>query len=238
MKKTSLIVIALLLFIHSIFSQNSKEDSALYRSAVINAMYPAPEKVNTNLVVIDESNPNLVWKVIDGEKYLLAAAWKQNDSYYRAKLDTIYDTANYPVWVTIAPELKERMSHENFTDTTYRLAQLLGLPPNTVYNYFVELWVKPTDLFRPCPDKEITDNQCETCFPSDADSSHRAWINELRIKSYYDCNLYSRYPWTELGYTYDWDPGNPNHFGLSEFVIGKNKKVYVNAIYTTGDYLH
>lgn len=238
MKIALLVLTAFIFSFHSGYSQTTSQDNLLYRSAINNSMYPTPDKVDSNLVVIDESNPKLVWKIIAGEKYVLAVSWKKDAAYYQKSLDTIYDTRNYPIWVTTAPELKERIAGEKFTDLNYRLVQLLGLPPNTVYNYFIEMWVKPQDLFRPCPDKEINDSRCETCFPAGTDSGHIAWINELRINSYYNCNLYSQYPWTELGYTYDWNPENTSHFGLSEFVVGKNKKVYIKAIYSTADYFN
>ncbi len=238
MKRTLFILTAFLLLFRFVYSQNTREDSLLYRSAISNSMYPTQEKIDSNLVIVSENNPKLIWKIIDNEKYILVATWKQNVSYYRAKLDTIYDTGNYPIWVTAAPELKERIANEKFTDINYRLIQLLGLPPNAVYTYFVEFWVKPQDIFRPCPDKEINDNSCQTCFPADADKDYMTWFNENRISRYYQCNLFEQYPWTELGYTYDWNPEDLSHFGLSEFVIGKNKKVYVKAIYTTEEYFN
>ena len=46
-----------------------------------------------------------------------------------------------------------------------------------------------------------------------------------------------KYPWTQLGYTYDWNPENKSHVGLSEFVIGENKNIVIKAIYSTNDYL-
>lgn len=43
------------------------------------------------------------------------------------------------------------------------------------------------------------------------------------------------YPWTRLGYTYDW--GNPRaDMGLSEFVIKKGAEIAINSVYTTEDY--
>lgn len=36
---------------------------------------------------------------------------------------------------------------------------------------------------------------------------------------------------------YDWNPENKSHVGLSEFVIGANKKIVVKGIYKTDDYL-
>jgi len=44
-----------------------------------------------------------------------------------------------------------------------------------------------------------------------------------------------KYPWTRLGYTYDW--GNPCHeVGLSEFVIKKDAEVIVEDIETVEEY--
>jgi hypothetical protein len=64
------------------------------------------------------------------------------------------------------------------------------------------------------------------------------WINENRISRYYQCDLYDRYPWTQLGYTYDWDPKNKTHIGLSEFIISSNRTIYLNKIYSINDYLN
>lgn len=210
----------------------------MYRKSIENAMSPGPEKIDTNLVAINHQNKQLIWKKIEGEDYILVVTWKQNVSYYKPFVDsTAYNTGGYPIWVTTAPELLQRMKQEKAKDVDLRLIQLLGLPPNSVYNYFVEFWVKPDDLFRPCPDNEIDDGRCDLCFPDNTDSTYIAWINSNRISRYYQCELYDNYPWTQLGYTYDWNPRNKSHIGLSEFVIGKNEDVYVKAIYTTEEYL-
>lgn len=213
-------------------------DEALYRQSIQNSIYPTADKVSEQLVPITKDNRNLIWKTIDGEDYLLVVSWKQNVSFYRQYLDSaFYNTGKYPIWATTAPELKQRVLKEHPMNISRRLVQLLGLPPNATYSYFVEFWVRPSDLFRPCPDKEITDRKCETCFPNQTDSAHIAWINENRVSRYYQCDLYSQYPWTQLGYTYDWSPENKTHVGLSEFVIGPSKKIVVKAIYKTEEYL-
>jgi hypothetical protein len=213
-------------------------DSNLYRQSIQNAIYPEPGKVYDKLVPVTKQNQNLVWKNIGGEDYILVVTWKQNISYYKPYLDSaFFNTGKFPIWITTAPELKQRMKQEKLKDVDRRLVQLLGLPPNSVYSYFVEFWVKPADLFRPCPDKEITDSKCETCFPEKTDPDHISWINENRISRYYQAELYQQYPWTQLGYTYDWNPKNKSHVGLSEFVIGLNKNIVVKAIYTTKEYL-
>jgi hypothetical protein len=240
--KTSLLLLVLLLFeacqTLKTAHQETPTDAFLYQKSIENAIYPEAAKVDTSLVFVGKQNKNLVWKNINGEDYLLVVTWKQNVTYYKQYLDSaFYNTGSYPIWITTAPELQQRMKLEKPKDVNRRLIQLLGLPPNSVYSYFVEFWVKPADLFRPCPDQEITDKKCDICFPEKADPTHIAWINSNRISRYYQCDLYSQYPWTQLGYTYDWNPDNKSHVGLSEFVIGANKKIVVKGIYTTAEYL-
>lgn len=231
MVKFSLLIAALLIVLNT-FSQSERD---LYKYAMYNSIYPDSSKVYDGLVSINSDNEWLNRKRIDGEEYILVCTWKQNVSFY-SKSEK-FNTGNFPIWVTAAPELKNRIRKEAPADTNLRLIQLLGLPPGSTYSYFVEIWVRPQDLFRPCPDKEITDSKCDLCFPSGADAEHVAWINENRISRYYQCDLYSQYPWGQLGYTYDWCPSNTTHVGLSEFVIGKNKTVYINRIVTTKEYL-
>jgi hypothetical protein len=240
--KTSLLLALVLTFMAcqttNIADRTAKNDTFLYQQCIKNSIYPEASKVSDKLVPVVKQNQNLIWKTIKGEDYILVVTWKQNITYYKQYLDSaFYNTGKYPIWITTAPELKHRMHQEKAKNTDRRLIQLLGLPPNSVYSYFVEFWVKPSDLFRPCPDREITDSKCETCFPNQTDSEHISWINENRISRYYQCDLSQQYPWTQLGYTYDWNPKNKSHVGLSEFVIGANKKIIVKAIYTTTEYL-
>jgi hypothetical protein len=221
----------------NITNQKNNDAAYLYQQSIGNAMSPDSAKVFTNLVDIDKQNKNLVWKQINGEDYILVVSWKQNITYYKQYKDSVfYNTGKYPIWVCTSPELQQRMKTEKYTDVNLRLKQLLGLPPTSVYSFFVEFWVKPADLFRPCPDKEINDKKCDLCFPSNTDTEHITWINQNRIERYYQCDLYNKYPWTQLGYTYDWNPQNKTHVGLSEFVIGTNKKIVVKDIYTTDEY--
>ena len=231
MKNILLATIALLISFN-VIGQTNRE---LYKLSIINSIYPESSEICTNLVQINDSNKTLIRKNINGEEYILVCTWKQNVSFYQK--DTVFNTGTYPIWVTTAPELKNRIKKESPKDVNLRLIQLLGLPPTAQYSYFVEFWVRPVDLFRPCPDKEITDSKCDLCFPEGTDPEHIKWINENRISRYYQCDLYYQYPWCQLGYTYDWNPKNKSHFGLSEFIIGTNKTIYINRIVTTLEYL-
>ena len=231
MKNILLATIALLISFN-VIGQTNRE---LYKLSIINSIYPDSSEICNKLVQINDSNKTLIRKNINGEEYILVCTWKQNVSFYQK--DTVFNTGTYPIWVTTAPELKNRIKKESPKDVNLRLIQLLGLPPTAQYSYFVEFWVRPVDLFRPCPDKEITDSKCDLCFPEGTDAEHIKWINENRISRYYQCDLYYQYPWGQLGYTYDWNPKNKSHFGLSEFIIGSNKTIYINRIVTTLEYL-
>ncbi|NOQ72284.1 MAG: hypothetical protein GQ574_09800 [Crocinitomix sp.] len=214
----------------------SKEQ--VYQSAIENAMSPAPDKVYNNLIAINPQNENLTWQTIDGEEYVLMVSWKGNASYYEPYVDSsVYNTGPYEIWVSASPELLTVFSQDEVLDTNLRIKQMLGLPPSSTYNYFVEFWVKPADLFRPCADNEITDQKCDLCFPTPTDSTYINWINSNRVSRYYDCELSNKYPWTQLGYTYDWNVKNLDHVGLSEFVIKPNANIIVEAVYPTAAYL-
>ncbi len=210
----------------------------VYLQSIEDACLPTEGEIFDKLFSINPGNTDLIRKEINGEEYILTVSWKNTVKYYVNDPQTgFYNTGKYQIWVTAAPQLLERVAKLNMKDPDMRLKQLLGLPPNSEYGYFVEFWVKPEDLFRPCPDAEINDSSCGLCFPEATDSTYIHWINQSRIDRYYPCDIYDKYPWTQLGYTYDWNPQNKSHIGLSEYVIDVNKEVVVHKIYTTEEYI-
>ena len=235
-------IIAVLILSFSGFSQislTSNYDSIDYRTAIKNAMFPDRSNIYNGLVSITKQNKELTWNSIDGEDFVLMVVWRENIAPYLQYKDTgYYNTGEkWPLWVTAAPELRKRMRSERIDDPIRRMKELLGYPPNSKYSHIVEFWVRPQDLFRPCPDNEISDKSCDICFPSNVDPAYMEWVNQTRINRYYQCDLYSQYPYTGLGYTYDWNPKNKTHVGLSEFVIKNNANIKVAGIYSTEDYL-
>jgi len=115
------------------------------------------------------------------------------------------------------------------TNLLFRLDELLGLPPGAPNDTVVELWVSPDYLFRPTPEPAIN------TVSAGLSASARAPLISVNARTpafwpyWYNGNYSTRYsfakgfnnayPYTQLGYTYDWDPNNPTHQGLSEFVI-------------------
>jgi len=219
---------------------NGSKTRITYMRSISDAAKPQPWEVDDNLIKITTENKELVWKDINGEKYLLVSSWKTDTTYYKNDVKTgTYNTGKYPIWVTTAPELQNMCKNEKFgrkEGLNLRLKQLFGLPPTVTKKFFVEFWVQPKDLFRPCPDPEIDDTSCELSFPKGTSEEYISWVNNLRIQSYYNPEWDANYPWTELGYTYDWNPKNKLHIGLSEFVIRVNSDIIVHDFITTADY--
>lgn len=212
----------------------------LYSQSVGDAAKPQLWEISQQLIAIKADNPQLVWKEINGESYLLVSSWKNEVKYYKNDPETgFYNTSKYPIWVTVVPELQKLCQEKKFgrkEGLDLRLKQLLGLPPDVKQQYFIEFWVRPQDLFRPCPDAEITDTTCGLAFPTTVSEAHKTWVNDLRLASYYNPDWNKNYPWTQLGYTYDWYPKNKNHVGLSKFLIGADKNVVIKDVYSTEEY--
>ncbi len=215
-----------------------------YKKALADAAQPSATERVFSLTKIAADNPNLVWKDIKGERYVLVSSWKADAKYYKNDPTTgFYNTSKYPIWVTAVPDLNERMATEKKKPykakvLDKRLKQLLGLPPNADKKVFVEFWVRPQDLIRPCVDTEVTDNSCDLFLPSgtNPDCENLIWLADQTRASFADSTLYNRYPFTQLGYTFDWKRKNKTHVGLSEFVIGKNKNVVVERVVETKAY--
>ncbi len=203
-----------------------------YVNAIDDAMIADTSEIDSHLTPITENNTSLIWQGNGSDKRVLMIVWtKYSSSYPAGQNVTIYwgDT-----WVTVAPELKNFFKvHPVSKEYTHlRVAQLLGLPSDTEDSYFAEVWVRPQDLFRPTPDNEINDTTAQLDFPVSVDPAYKKWFNDNIIDSYFP----KKYPWTRLGYTYDW--GNPNsHIGLSEFVIKNNSEIIVKSLQTTNDYI-
>lgn len=209
-----------------------------YLNAIKDAEIANSDEISKDLMAIVESNKKLVWKKEGSKKKVLVVTWTSWSGYFNWIGQPMTTTRD--IWITVVPDLKEfcKNQHRHPRNLSLRLEQLLGLPPNNGKQWFVEIWVDPDDLFRPSPDPEITDYESELDFPRPQklltiSPSHIDWINDLKSKMYGE----DGYPWTRLGYTYDW--GNPfSEIGLSEFVISKGAVIEIHSISYTIDYCY
>ena len=213
---------------------NHVELKAVYNAAIEDARIAEPHEINKNLVAVVPSNPALIWQKKERQNpYVLVATWTDYDGYASKVGQEM--TLAIDIWVTAVPEMKD-FCKELDDNLTVRLEQVLGLPPNSGYGKVVEIWVQPQDLFRPSADPEISDSQAEIDFRiankfMNISEEYLDWFNKQKKDSYKP----DGYPWTRLGYTYDW--GNPKeHVGLSEFIISKGSRVHIHSLASTAEY--
>ena len=236
---------------------------AAYWQAVEDARTPEPHEVFRDLTAITRHNSALTW---DGQGRVLVATWADWAGYTQNVGSQLIVTRD--VWVTVVPDLQTFCAAYTPTPEiplAARLSQVLGLPPEpaaqAAHRQVVEVWVDPQFLFRPSPDPEITDHEAELTFRTgnafiSVPSSYLQWFYAQYDQRYqYQGQPIALdgaappsalpYPWTQLGYTYDWgdradwatlDPDRPEHVGLSEFVVRQWSPVAVHAAHPPSDY--
>ncbi len=212
-----------------------------YRQAVVDAAFPSTAVISQNLIPIRPGNPDLVWSP-DGSK-VLVVTWKSQGSYekFLKPATTTPGNPDYAIWVTAAPQVKHFCSAAARTAVgkdglDLRLKQYLGLDRSWSYDVFVEMWVDPADLFRPCVDPEINDGVCNMQFSGSAPAvkgipGYRDFYANLYFKSFRSS---AGVPWTGLGYTYDW--GSPNRVGASEFILAPGSRYEIRGATPTVTY--
>ena len=210
-----------------------------YAVALQDAKVALPSEISDDLTAITPDNEDLVW---DDTGRVLMVTWTSYPGYdNQVGKET---TIGRETWVTAVPELRNfcRDFHPTPEEPlTLRLEQLLGLPPMVGKTRFVEVWVEPEDIFRPTPDDQITDTVAQltvpprSAFDSEEDYEFaRDWYNSQLAGQHYD-DPAKGYPWTRLGYTYDWC-NSDSEVGLSEFVIKAKSSAKVERVSTTEDY--
>ena len=122
-----------------------------------------------------------------------------------------------------------RENHDKVDNWDIRLKQLLGKAPDTDNRYFTVFWVRVTDMFRPAFFPEINTDMMNTAFTNtlEEDTSENAmWFKNWFDKTNATAYRKDGFPWTRLGYTYDW--GNPDSkYGLSEFIVKEGAEIEV-----------
>ncbi len=202
-----------------------------YQIAVEDAANPQEDEIDNNLWPITPDNPDLIWREVDGKPQVLMVTWTSWNGYDDKVGEKM--PLSREVWTTPGLQLQRFASQLNLSEEnlTLRLEQYLGLPYHDGKTKFVQMWVEPKDLFRPCPDPEISDTYCGLEFPSTVEPLHQEWVNEKILTSYGE----NGYPWTRLGYTYDW--GNiATETGGSEFVVRAGAEVEIDSVIDTVEY--
>lgn len=214
--------------------------NADYQKGVTDAAFPEQSEITDKLNPITPDNPNLVWN--EDKTKILVSTWKAQGSYekFMKPYTNTSDNPSYAVWVTAVPQVHEMCSkyaNQSKDALDMRLKQYLGLAPDWNYDVFVEMWVSPNDMFRPCVDPEVNDSTCNLNFGDSAPNvknipDYQDFYSDLYYKSY---RASAGVPWTGLGYTYDW--GNPDSdIGASEYILTPGAKYEIKRAVPTQEY--
>jgi hypothetical protein len=218
---------------------------------VYETVLPEPGEISHDLVAIDPTKPAHV------------VAWLRTDQIRRLRQGTVVarssvpegwvTQAPYDIWATVVPRLKSfcqafSKAHDGHMEQLIlRLEQRLGLPPGSGKTAFVEILVKDPsiagNLFRPCVVPSVATTTCPLG-PPDASTSqqYKNWF----FSQYYSSYALARptqYPWTSLGYTFDWGGRGTGmgdtdfvRTGESEFVIPKGGMIQIESVTGTAEY--
>ncbi len=212
----------------------------LYSRAITDAMVADSTRIIDTLWAITSDNKSLQWKTINNQTYVLMATFMRFPSSY-PEGDSITNTWGES-WLFIPAQMKRRMApvFTPTSDTIMRVCQLLGLPPvNSRSNtHIAEVWVNTQNLYRPAGNPAINTTTTGAVLLGSVTPAYANWFNNYIIYAYYH-PLQSatdfHYPWTRMGYTYDWAPGG-RKVGLSEFVLSAGSGMWVEKVRTAGAY--
>lgn len=190
----------------------------LYHNAIIDASV-AEESELMPLKAIDTSADSVS-----------VCTWNKYPETYVTETDITISHGD--VWVFTEEEIYAWGQKNGMAENMeLRMQQLIGLPPQDSKTHFSILRVKPEDLYRPSRDSEIDDTASQLTFPENVTEEHKAWFEGNAEYSYNP----HRYPWTGLGYTYDW-ADNGTEYGLSEFILKNGAEVTVEKTYTNEEF--
>jgi hypothetical protein len=165
---------------------------------------------------------------------------------------TLGDTEKDAMWVALPDQLKKACA--GAVNPTLRLQQALGLPPKRGPRSVYRITAKPANIFRPCTSgTSIGASSCAFAFPSRASTSAPAPdFDELRFVENQSWDVYrtrfaadrvepgdypyTGYPFTGMGWTYDWNPQSKDHVGVSEFVIRPKSEITVDRELTPQEF--
>lgn len=210
------------------YYENSYLLSCDYQNAVIDAVIPAQSRIYNGLTEIKspEDNSQQERITVNNKKMVLVTTlikeevlkyWMSNDAF----------TVKVDCWVSVPSEwkkFKEEFAGLNDKAKRIRMLQLLGMPGDSTNSVMVEFYADAESVFRPSKDRETCDRVASLEFPANTDSEYRKWFEEQKDRAYKSS---PGFPFTQLGYSYDWNHYSKNNIGLSEFVVPKGTLVKV-----------
>ncbi|MFP5221756.1 MAG: hypothetical protein ACLGSA_05650 [Acidobacteriota bacterium] len=210
---------------------------------------------------ISPENKALIWKGEPGASQVLVTTFTKS-AYYSNLQPGQTIPAAVDLWVVPAPQLYTEIRAEDplGAQLAPRLAasQYLGLPPRNTNDAVVSLWVDPAALLRPAIDPRTGTHELETSFPVTLQNvpltpapalpkdppapgfssvpDYASWFLDRQSVIYEFTVPGGPYPWTGLGYTYNWNPAAPDVVGASEFIVPRGAPVTLRDVTPVGEY--
>lgn len=215
MKKLAAMVLAMIMILCACSAPTNEE---LYAKAVEDAKICKENEIEELFALSEGENLLVSWNNFPGEFPV--------GEYYTA-------VPELELWCISYEEFENWYSENSkgVKDWNLRLEQLIGLPPEFGYTHFTAFTVKAEDVIRPAYQPDPTEQVTADILDGSALGEHSEWFAGNEQWSYVD----SAWPWTRLGYTYDWSEGNEK--GLSEFLILSGSEVKVEWTITTEEFL-
>lgn len=207
---------------------NPSKADEMFAAAVNDSMTIEDDEL-FDLVEISESSKMCTWD--DQGRVLMLTHHSYPDSYVEGE---DYTLTYGEVWTFTDREIVEwyKENSNSVEDWELRFKQLIGLQPGRTYTHFSAMWVNPEDITRPGYAWQLKDTRSAKDFTAEPSEEFKAWFDSNIIWSYFE----SDYPWTRLGYTYDWSAGS-GEYGLSEFLIRKDAVTHVEFTLTIDEFL-
>ena len=187
-----------------------EDPGQLWQAAMADAVFSQDDEVR-ELVNLTPEDGRVIWDEA-GQRVLLLS-WHDYD-------DPCAPGAPLPegcgdVWATSLGEMAAWYgAHAAGTeDWELRFAQLLGMPEEAGCTRFTAFWADPEQVLRPAYVTDPT-QQMENDYALVPEGDYKDWFDGNILWSYFE----SEYPWTRLGYTYDWS-GGASEYGLTEFLL-------------------
>ncbi len=200
----------------------------LWAAAMQDAVFSEDAEV-MDLVALTPDDPDVIWD--DSGERVLMVSWHDYADPCAAGGPIPPDVGD--IWATSLGEMESwyRENRGGVKDWCLRFAQLLGVHEDEGYTRFTAFWVSPEDVVRPAYQPDPT-AQMVNGYDKLPEGEYKDWFDGNILWSYFA----SDYPWTRLGYTYDWS-GGKSEYGLTEFVIYDSSRTEIAFTYTTDEFV-
>ena len=188
-----------------------------------------PYKLAILDAAVIEENEIVTLPTLSGEQATVVT-WTAFPDSYPVRKEVALEWGD--VWVTLDHAVKERCAAYDRETLISDVQKLLGLPLEDTERSFVTMVVPRSSVFRPCANPDVTMERCDAKMPDDVSSAHKAWYADQAATAY---RFPKGFPWTRLGYTYNWEHGE-SEVGPAEFVVRKDTTVQVVSVRTTEEY--